>query len=175
MLVTRCDRFVPVAGRFALVARRAGMTRWLCFSAGPVHWQPAEPGAQPAVGRGGGLPARVRAHADEAVPGRSPPPAAPHARLETGRRQTKRAFLCSNTVVLRLVPYASFTFKTISFKRTLGKLRIGGTVIQNREHKILRNRVHGEIKECRLQTLNSFRSCIAPPLRLPSPAPGKAS
>lgn len=55
------------------------MTRLLCLSAGPVHRQPAEPGAQPAVGRGGGLPARVRAHADEAVPGGSPPPAAPHA------------------------------------------------------------------------------------------------
>lgn len=34
-----------------------------------MHRQPAEPGSQQAVGRGGGLPACVCKHADEVIPG----------------------------------------------------------------------------------------------------------
>lgn len=40
--------------------------------AGPLHREPAEPGAQPPLGRRGGIPARVRPHDDEASSGAGP-------------------------------------------------------------------------------------------------------
>lgn len=80
-----------------------------------MHWQPAESGPQPALGRGGGLSARVCPHADEAVSGRSAASRPLNARLETDHWQMTHAFLCSNTVILRLVPYTSFTLHLKTF------------------------------------------------------------
>lgn len=42
-----------------------------CLSSGPLHWKPAESGAQPPLGCRGGLPARVCPHDDEAGSGLS--------------------------------------------------------------------------------------------------------
>lgn len=40
---------------------------------GPLHWEPAVPGSQQAVGRGGGLPARLCSHDDETRSGKKQP------------------------------------------------------------------------------------------------------
>lgn len=40
--------------------------------AGPLHREPAEPGAQPPLGRRGGIPARLCPHDDEACSGSGP-------------------------------------------------------------------------------------------------------
>lgn len=40
---------------------------------GPLHREPAEPGAQPPLGRRGGVPARICPHDDEARSGSGPP------------------------------------------------------------------------------------------------------